>query len=81
MTSFRDQLHPSWAHALQDLLPKLDEIEKELRGQDFLPHHENVMRALTSDVATCKVLIVGQDPYPNSEHAVGASVLYPVPCS
>jgi uracil-DNA glycosylase len=77
MTSFRDQLHPSWAHALQDLLPKLDEIEKELRGQDFLPHHENVMRALTSDVATCKVLIVGQDPYPNSEHAVGLAFSIP----
>ncbi len=77
MTSFRDQLHPSWAHELIDLLPILDAIENELRGQNYLPTQENVMRALTSDIADCKVLIVGQDPYPNSEHAMGLSFSIP----
>jgi uracil-DNA glycosylase len=78
MTSFRDQLHPSWAQALGDLLPLLDEIESNLEGENYLPTHDNVMRALTSDLFNCKVLIVGQDPYPNSEHAMGLAFSIPV---
>jgi uracil-DNA glycosylase len=78
MTSFRNQLHPSWAQALEDLLPLLDEIESNLQRENYLPIHENVMRALTSDLSNCKVLIVGQDPYPNSEHAMGLAFSIPV---
>jgi len=77
MTSFRSQLHPSWAQALQDLLPLLDEIEKGLRGKNFLPSHENVMKAFSLDLDKCKVLIVGQDPYPTPEHAMGLSFSVP----
>jgi uracil-DNA glycosylase len=77
MTSFRDQLHPSWAQALHDLLPALDEIEDKLRGQYFLPQHSDVMQALSADLATRKVLIVGQDPYPNGEHAMGLAFSIP----
>ncbi len=77
MTSFRSQLHSSWAQALQDLLPLLDEIEENLRCQDFLPAHDNVMRALSRDLADAKVLIVGQDPYPGVEHSMGLSFSVP----
>ena len=77
MTSFRSQLHPSWAQALQDLLPLLDEIEKHLIGKNYLPSHENVMKALSLDLDKCKVLIVGQDPYPSAEHAMGLSFSVP----
>jgi len=78
MTSFRSQLHPSWAQALQDLLPLLDEIEKCLLGKNYLPSHENVMKALSLDLDKCKVLIVGQDPYPGAEHAMGLSFSVPI---
>ena len=77
MTSFRSQLHPSWARKLQDLLPLLDEIEEHLIGKNFLPNHENVMRALSLDLEKCKVLIVGQDPYPGAAHAMGLSFSVP----
>ena len=77
MTSFRSQLHPSWAQALQDLLPLLDEIEKCLLGKNYLPSHENVMKALSLDLDKCKILIVGQDPYPTAEHAMGLSFSVP----
>ncbi len=77
MTSFRSQLHPSWAQALQDLLPLLDEIEKCLLGKNYLPSHENVMKALSLDLDKCRVLIVGQDPYPTAEHAMGLSFSVP----
>jgi uracil-DNA glycosylase len=77
MTSFRSQLHPSWAQALQDSLPLLDEIEKSLLGKNYLPSHENVMKAFSLDLDKCKVLIVGQDPYPTAEHAMGLSFSVP----
>jgi uracil-DNA glycosylase len=78
MTSFRNQLHSSWARALRDLLPLLDEIEKCLLGKNYLPSHENVMKALSLDLDKCKVLIVGQDPYPGAEHAMGLSFSVPI---
>ena len=62
---------------MQDLLPLLDEIETRLLGKNFLPSHENVMTALSSNLEDCKVLIVGQDPYPNPEHAMGLSFSVP----
>ena len=77
MTSFRNQLHPSWAQVMQDLLPLLDEIEEQLLGKDFLPAHQNVMKTFSLDLHQCKVLIVGQDPYPTAEHAMGLSFSIP----
>jgi len=77
MNSFRSQLHPSWVRAMQDLLPLLDEIEERLLGSNFLPSHENVMRAFSLCLDDCKVLIVGQDPYPSVEHAMGLSFSIP----
>ena len=77
MTSFRSQLHPSWAEAMQDLLPLLDEIEEHLLGKNFLPAHANVMKAFSLDLDKSKVLIVGQDPYPGFEHAMGLSFSVP----
>jgi uracil-DNA glycosylase len=77
MTSFRTQLHPSWAHALKGLLPLLDKIENDLRGDSFLPLAQKVMRALTRDLSESNVLIVGQDPYPNPEHAMGLAFSVP----
>jgi len=58
---------------MQDLLPLLDEIETVLVDGKFLPNHESVMRALSLDLDACKVLIVGQDPYPGVNHAMGLS--------
>jgi len=73
MTSFRDQLHPSWGQAMQDLLPLLDQIEALLVDKNFLPAHESVMKAFSLDLDKCKVLLVGQDPYPGEDHAMGLS--------
>jgi uracil-DNA glycosylase len=75
--SFRQQLHPSWAKALEDLLPLLDSIEEALTDQIFLPARENVMRALSFDLNSARVVIFGQDPYPSAEHAVGLAFSIP----
>ena len=48
----------------------LKSIENQL-DEDFLPDPRNVFKALTLSPEKVKVLIVGQDPYPNPEHAMG----------
>jgi uracil-DNA glycosylase len=77
MKSFRSQLHPSWERELNDLLPLIEEIENALGEKDFLPAHQHVMRALSGDLSASKVLILGQDPYPNPEHAMGLAFSVP----
>ena len=73
MKSFRDQMHPTWQVALESVLPLLDKLESKLVGMDFLPARENVMRAFHHPVQDVKVLILGQDPYPNPQYAMGLS--------
>jgi len=70
---FREQLHPSWRGALTDVLPLLDQIEDKISGDPYLPDSELVMRALSRDMRESKVLILGQDPYPNISDAIGLS--------
>jgi uracil-DNA glycosylase len=71
MTSFRDQLHPKWSTLLNGSLELLDAIEEELRGTSFLPKHQDVLKSLGQDPSLSKVLILGQDPYPNEIDAMG----------
>jgi len=66
-----DQLHPSWQAALHDQRALLDSIERKLIGRNFLPDQADILRSLSYDLNSAKVLILGQDPYPNSIDAMG----------
>jgi len=74
---FRDQLHPSWRKVLANELDLLDEIESQISLENYLPSHNLVMRALSSEFDTAKVLILGQDPYPNPRDPVGLAFSIP----
>jgi len=69
--SFADHLHPNWHQLLGVKVKLLNEIEVRLQGEDYLPATENVLKALSYDPSLAKVLILGQDPYPNREDAMG----------
>jgi uracil-DNA glycosylase len=71
MTSFRDQLHPGWRELLASSLSLLDKIEGDLEGTDYLPKKRDVLKSLAFDPTLSKVLILGQDPYPNAVDAMG----------
>jgi len=71
MTSFRDQLHPGWRELLAGSLSLLDRLEGDLEGTDYLPNKRDVLKSLTFDPTLSKVLILGQDPYPNAVDAMG----------
>ncbi|MEI7722567.1 MAG: uracil-DNA glycosylase [Actinomycetota bacterium] len=75
--NFRQQLHPSWQEVLEPQLSYLDEVQSRISKEDFLPQSNLVMRALSHDFSKCKVLILGQDPYPNANHANGLAFSVP----
>ncbi len=74
---FREQLHPSWKEPLREYLPLLDEIEEKISGEIYLPKSNLVMRALSRDLHQSKVLILGQDPYPNPNYPNGLAFSIP----
>jgi uracil-DNA glycosylase len=69
---------PDWAEALKPVEPAITELGEFLRGEiaggrSYLPAGENILRAFRMPLASVRVLIVGQDPYPTPGHPVGLS--------
>ncbi|MEU0935117.1 MULTISPECIES: uracil-DNA glycosylase [unclassified Embleya] len=67
-----------WAKALEPVAGRVAAMGEFLRGEiaagrRYVPAGANVLRAFTQPFADVRVLIVGQDPYPNPGHAVGLS--------
>jgi len=71
---------------LVSLLPKpwhdfvdlnlLEQISKNLKSS-FIPEQQSIFRALQVPPEKVKVVIVGQDPYPNTKHAMGLAFSIP----
>ncbi|UYN83917.1 MAG: uracil-DNA glycosylase [Microcella sp.] len=69
---------PDWAAALEPVEPRIAELGDWLRaevshGRPYLPAGPNVLRAFTAPLASVRVLILGQDPYPTPGHPIGLS--------
>ena len=67
-----------WAEALAPVDEQVAEMGRFLRaeiaaGRAYQPAGERVFRAFERPLASVKVLVVGQDPYPNPQHPVGLS--------
>ena len=67
-----------WVHALRQADPELDSrvrlIAEALdEAGNCLPSRERIWRAYETPLAEARVIILGQDPYPNPQHAVGLS--------
>lgn len=83
--------HPSWLPTLNSVRSELERAsvaveQARAAGASVLPADERVLRALEQPVDAIRVLIVGQDPYPTSGHAVGlafsvAPEVLPLPAS
>lgn len=75
-------MDPSWATALADQEPLLRKLGDFLRveassGRGFQPAGDLILRAFAQPLASVKVLIVGQDPYPTPGNAVGLAFAVP----
>lgn len=70
---FYEQMHESWQEALAGERALLDSLESECKkvSSELAPSIDNVMRAFQTPLSQVRVLIIGQDPYPTSGHAIG----------
>jgi uracil-DNA glycosylase len=69
---------PDWAVALAPVEDRVVAMGRFLRdelgaGRGYLPAGEHILRAFQRPLASVKVLVVGQDPYPTPGHPVGLS--------
>ena len=69
---------PDWAAALAPVDDRIAAMGQFLReevaaGRGYQPAGELVLRAFQRPLADVRVLVVGQDPYPNPTHPIGLS--------
>jgi len=69
-----DLLPEQW----QDALPASREILNNLQlSKPHIPEDKQIFAAFEMPIANIKICIVGQDPYPNPEHAMGLAFSVP----
>lgn len=78
----RGLVAPDWADALAPVEGQIaamgDFLRAELAaGRRYQPSGDRVLRAFQRPLADVRVLVVGQDPYPNPDHPVGLSFSVP----
>lgn len=71
-----------WRNHLEDCRDELADIDAvlnavQVNGEINVPAWENIFAALTLAPDQVKVVILGQDPYPNSKHAIGLAFAVP----
>ena len=69
---------PDWAEALAPVDEQIAAMGRFLReelaaGRGYQPEGDRVFRAFQRPLADVRVLVVGQDPYPNPDHPIGLS--------
>ncbi len=63
--------HSSWDKFLtREIIEELNIIEEKI-GDNINPHHDNVLRFLKNNLNEVKVVILGQDPYPEKGRPTG----------
>ena len=73
-----ESLSKPWQEALLEVKPEIEVIEKALDQLGrFNPSQERVFYALGQSPEQFRVVIVGQDPYPNPTHAMGLAFSIP----
>ncbi len=66
------KIHPDWVDFFTvDILKLLAEIETEVTASEYTPSAEKVFLFLAQPLISAKVVIIGQDPYPQKDVATG----------
>ncbi len=79
---WHDLVHPTWWPALQPVALELGAVLARVRAEEdagahVLPAPQHRLRPLSVPLPDVRVLLVGQDPYPTPDHAVGWSFSAP----
>ena len=85
------RMAPDWAEVLAPVDDQVAAMGRFLRDEDaagrgYQPAAERIFRAFERPLAAVRVLVVGQDPYPNPTHPIGLSfaverTVWPLPPS
>lgn len=72
----RGLMAADWAEALAPVEDRIVALGQFLRdeiaaGRGYQPSGDNILRAFRAPLADVRVLVVGQDPYPNPAHPIG----------
>jgi len=71
------KIHKSWYSLFENNLDVIVKILSELPSKDISPKPELMFKAFETDLANVKMVIVGQDPYPNAQLATGNAFAVP----
>ena len=72
-----ESVHPDWQPLIAAQRQRLDGIFELLAGEDIVPRSDLVFRAFSRSPKDYRVLLLGQDPYPNPQHAMGLAFAVP----
>ena len=72
-----DSLPQTWQAHLQSERTHFATVESFLNQREFIPGKADIFRALEVEPEGIRVVILGQDPYPNPAHAMGLSFSVP----
>lgn len=73
-----DLLSPKWQKTLGEVEGQLDQIGQQLaKVRSINPKPELIFNALGNAPGQFRVILVGQDPYPNAHHAMGLAFSVP----
>jgi uracil-DNA glycosylase len=73
-----EEMHPAWQALLEDKRELLTQIlVRYSEDPNAIPARQNLLRAFDYPPEHYRVLILGQDPYPNPEHAIGLAFAVP----
>ncbi len=64
-------IHPSWSPVIDRLREEILVTFQTISGGEFIPSVDRIFAPLSIPFEEVKVVIVGQDPYPNPENADG----------
>jgi len=71
-------LHPEWQKLLADQKSNLDQLQNQIANDPgTIPGRSSIFRAFEIPPTDYRVLILGQDPYPNPRHANGLAFAVP----
>jgi uracil-DNA glycosylase len=66
-------VHPSWQPILDPIQDSIIHTFESISSSDFIPGVERILAPLHYPLEEVRVVIVGQDPYPNPDYADGFS--------
>ena len=73
MPALSQLLDHRWTELLPSTIDILEKLEKEIDFSKSVPSKDLIFRAFECDPKDISVVIFGQDPYPNDEHAMGVA--------